>query len=599
MKKICMWIGVVLPFLFLFLIMFSCSSDSLDLRSLREGSYYLAQDDGRDVVLFVEKVTKKSFKGRWYVENGALAEPHPFRARSSRAHRMELRSDALVAHANALRDGGILVLDLLMDGDWHTLSFAPWQQPSAVVNDRGYPYHDNLFRVAVDSDVVYARAKGYWTSYPEPEDMNNYLSIVMAKMNADDLSQEDLDLTMDVYRPITRDETPRPLLLLIHGGAFFNGDKRSEAFVKWGRYFASRGYVVASINYRIGFLPLGPDHIDRAGYRAVQDAYAAVSYLLSHPERYPIDPEHLFVGGCSAGGITALNLAFMRDWNRPECTKEGFLHLLSHEFNAVAERIPLLNRRERNDIGTDDLGNINALVIDSNDITFSIDAVVNMWGALHDVEMLGNDTTTAILSFHGDADSVVAYGYDYPFTVVKRPAVEFLANIKDALDWSESSISDWVGNAYNLVETSTIPLNQLLCNKMYGSRCIHDKAIELNMRSELHTKLGGGHSLHVNEDGSLSDYYTVITDTITRFLYLRMFPRPNLSENGIGRQQWYHLDHAGEVQTFRWEAEGGLVLEAEPDRARVLFFSDVEEHRLRIVGQQKNGLDFDEMYEIE
>lgn len=597
MKKTTTWIGIVLSFMFFFCTFCSCHRDAPDLSRLQEGNYYVAQDGDHDVVLLVEEVTKQSLKGRWYVENGSVAKSHPFIAEAGRGHRTEMWSDSLVVKADAMH-GDTLVLDLMMDGDWRTLSFVPWQQPPVMDLDADYLYHDNLFPVAIDTNVVYARAKGYWTSYPEPDDHNDYLSIVLEKMNAYDLTQKYWDLDMDVYYPITSDNAQRPLLMLIHGGAFFNGDKQTKAFVEWGKHFASMGYVVASINYRIGFVPLGPDHIDRAGYRAVQDAYAAVCYLLRHPERYPIDPNHLFVGGSSAGGITALNLAFMRDQDRPECTKEGMLHKVSHDVNEMVDLLPILDRRERKDIGREDLGDINTLVADSAAVAFNIDAVVNMWGAVHDVGMLENATSTAILSFHGDADSVVAYGFDYPFTKVKRPAVEFLATVRDALDRSGSSFYDLARKAHRLVEKTTKPINQFLCNKMYGSSCIHEKAGALNMKSELHTKAGGRHSLHVNDDGSLSDYFAVITDTTTRFLYFRMFPRPDLNASYTGRQQWFELDNAGEWQTCRWEAIGGLVLEAEPERARVIFFDDADEHQLRLIGQEKNGQGYDETYGI-
>lgn len=45
--------------------------------------------------------------------------------------------------------------------------------------------------------------------------------------------------------------TNRPFILLIHGGGFVGGDKSS-----WEdecKEFAKRGYVTASINYRLGF----------------------------------------------------------------------------------------------------------------------------------------------------------------------------------------------------------------------------------------------------------------------------------------------------------------------------------------------------------
>ena len=540
-------------------VVLSACGKAPDLSRLQVGGYYVAQWGDKDVVLCVEEVSRRTLVGRWYVEDGAVAQPHSFSAQSRFFHREELLSDEVVVHSDAMPSGDILLLDMLLDDSWQTLSFQPWQQPPLTDIDKKYLYHDNLYQVVVDTNIAYAYAKGYWASYPEPKyNCDDYFTIVMEKLT--DLEERKLKylyLDMDVYTPITDESKPRPLLMLIHGGAFFNGDKQSAGYKEWGRYFAARGYVVASINYRIGFLPRGSTRVDRAGYRAVQDARAAMCYLLRHPERYPIDTNRLFVAGSSAGGITALNLAFMTDRDRPESTKGGIVHEVANELVQLFTS----NSNQDSGIGLEDLGDINAVAeVNAGSVDFHIDAVVNMWGAVHKIEMIDNSRNTAILSFHGDADSVVAYGYDHPFTKVKMK-----------------------------------PLNEFMCNKMYGSKCIHERAKQLGMMSELHTKAGGGHSLHA-ECGELTDYYTLITDTTTRFLYLRMFPRPEVSKDRIGKQQWYKLENAGEWKDCCWEAIGGLVLEVKSDKARVLFFDDAEEHKLHLSGHQKNGQCFDETY---
>lgn len=547
-------------------ILVSCDRIVPDLSRLQEGNFYVAQDVDRGVVLYVEEVTKQSFKGRWYVENGSVANPHHFMAESTFWYKRKMKSDSLVVRANAMH-GDTLIFDLLLDKSWETLRFLPWRQPPVMNLQRSYLYHDRLFDVAVDTNVVYAHAKGYWPSYPEPEiDCDKYLPILMEKwLDKEEMTLKDLELTMDIYTPKTNNAMRRPLLLLIHGGAFFNGDKCSAGYTEWGRYFASLGYVVASINYRLGFQPYGPKHVDRAGYRAVQDARAAICYLLRHPERYPIDPNYIFVGGSSAGGITALNLAFMTNLDRPTSTKAGPVNEVYNDVLRLFSNSRKHKRKEKHkDVGLEDLGGIDTVAaVNGGAVDFNINTVVNMWGAVHKIEMIDmNSPGTAVLSFHGDADSVVAYGYDYPFARKE-------------------------------------PFNKLFCNEMYGSKCIHEHALK-DRRSELHTVKGGGHSLHA-DCSELTDYYTLITDTITRFLYLRMFPRPSLHKKRDGKQQWFELENAGEVQTCRWEAIGGSVLEAEPDRARVLFFGDEEEkeHKLRIVGQQKNGRGYDEMYNVD
>ena len=538
----------------LVMAMASCGRHNFDLSVLKEGAYYVAQYNNRDAVLYVDEVTEKTFKGKWYVEGDYFAKPHHFEATSGLLRWRGMRSDSLIVKTNAMAEGNALALDILLDGSWRTLRFLPWRQSTVMNIFRGYPYHDNLFEVTVDSNIIYAYAKGYWASYPEPEyDCDNYLPILMEKWtDAEEMTLKDVRLTMDIYSPVATDSTRRPLLMLIHGGAFFNGDKKATGYVEWANYFASRGYVVASINYRLGFQPYGSKHIDRAGYRAVQDAHAAMSYLLRNSKQYCINPNYLFVAGTSAGAITALNLAFMTDYDRPDCTYAG---PINYAYDNMTGVFPIFRNEMRRNVGLEDLGGINTVADEwGGSVGFKINTVVNMWGAVHKIEMI--DTTspgTAILSFHGDADHVVAYDYDFPFT-------------------------------------NTEPFNQFLCNKMYGSKSIHERALANGRKSELHTKIGGGHSLH-SDCSELTDYFTLITDTTMRFLYSRMFPRPTLNSSFSGRQQWFEIDNAG-------EAKGGLVLETMPDKARVIFFDDAPEHKIRIIGRKKNEESYDESYNI-
>ena len=554
----------------LFLLLFIVSAcGKKDLGRFATGKYYVAQDSMGDVVLRFEEVSQNTIKGRWYEEKSWISAPHRFVARSRWLKRSVLKSDSLVINTNVMLEGDTLALDLLMDGGWRTMRFVPWQRPPVMELHRDYLYHDSLFPVAVDSNIVYAHAKGYWASYPEPLNGNDYLSIVVDKMNMDDLTVKDCELTMDVYQPVTDVLAPRPLLMLIHGGAFFNGDKKSAGFEEWGNYFASRGYVVASINYRLGFAPLGKNHMDRAGYRAVQDAHAAICFLLRHPERFPIDPARLFVGGSSAGGITALNLAFMRNIDRPSSSYQNRVH--------EANQIPIVHYLIPNNenIDLEDLGNINAVVGEQYDVPFTINAVVNMWGAVHDITMIDGTRDIAILSFHGDADSVVAYGHDFPFTKVKTPVKDFIKTVRNPIKDGSSWFAKTADDILFAAENSLKPVNQFMSNEMYGSKCIHEKALSVGLKSELHTKAGGGHGL-----------------------YLRMFPQPTMNKSVTGQRHWFELDNAGELRTCGWEAVGGLVLEAEPDKARVMFFADAPEHELKISGQEKNGQCYNETYSI-
>ena len=174
--------------------------------------------------------------------------------------------------------------------------------------------------------------------------------------------------------------------MFIHGGAFFIGDKATDPYQKWCSHFASLGYVCVSINYRMGFRA-NSKAIQRTAYQATQDAHAAMRYLLAKKDIYRIDPEYLFVGGASAGSITAINLAYMRNENRPEATYSSFL--------------------------TEDLGDIESSGNEYNE-SFKIKALANMWGSVFDLSILEN-ANASIISFHGDEDVVLPYRFGYPF----------------------------------------------------------------------------------------------------------------------------------------------------------------------------------------
>ena len=91
--------------------------------------------------------------------------------------------------------------------------------------------------------------------------------------------RENEDLTLDIYYPRNDRGDLRPLLVMLHGGAFKDGDKRDTTVVEWCRHFASLGYVVSSVNYRQGYRR-NVESTDEALYHALKDANASVRFLL-------------------------------------------------------------------------------------------------------------------------------------------------------------------------------------------------------------------------------------------------------------------------------------------------------------------------------
>lgn len=467
-------------------------------------------------------------------------------------------------------------------------------------------YLEPTYTVAEEHGRVYAHnVKGHWSSYPDTG--GDFGEIYINKLK--DLAfDKDLDLDMDIYYPKEPvGQMHRPLLLLIHGGAFYNGDKQDLGYPEMGHHFAERGYVVASINYRLGFKPMAPD-VDRAGYRALQDAHAAVCYLIENADEFGIDTTMIFAAGTSAGAITALNLAFMREENRPESTrKDGVKGWISTATETVVswldkglQAIGSMFNRDWSINGEDfcvslgldsDLGPINT-VSGSNNHAFKVKAVVNMWGAVHDLSMLKNSPETSILSFHGDADRIVPYDYGYPFDQILDPYVDEVIN---GLPNSMMGLADWMRNWL----TSGRPINEWAFNPMHGSKAIHDKATAIGMRNELYTMEGGGHSLHVDEyREDLSDYYEhVILPNMTLFLCEEMAGGSLVKVIEVD-EDWFKVEGMDNVAELHWVVEGGKISKKDgKNRVKVKFNAQLATHSVTVCGKYWNGVEFREKIE--
>src|SRR5262249_58599235 len=66
-----------------------------------------------------------------------------------------------------------------------------------------------------------------------------------------DIEGQTITLTLDVYQPVGDTVTQRPAIVWVHGGSFSSGDKTSPELVDEANVFSGRGYVNASINYRL------------------------------------------------------------------------------------------------------------------------------------------------------------------------------------------------------------------------------------------------------------------------------------------------------------------------------------------------------------
>ncbi len=112
------------------------------------------------------------------------------------------------------------------------------------------------------------------------------------------------DLLMNIYEPANDAVNNRPLIILAHGGGFAEGAK--EDFDQLAEWFAKAGYVAATISYRL--MDGNDPNLKIAVVDAMHDMKAAVRFFTQN-NTYRIDANNIFIGGFSAGAVTALHYA--------------------------------------------------------------------------------------------------------------------------------------------------------------------------------------------------------------------------------------------------------------------------------------------------
>lgn len=115
---------------------------------------------------------------------------------------------------------------------------------------------------------------------------------------------------LDLYQPQGDASLRRPAIVWIHGGGFTGGSKNVAQMVSLAQRFAAKGYVCASISYRLRPQAQVDADLNSAIRDAGEDAKAAVRWLRRHADLYRIDPDRIAIGGGSAGAFTALWAAY-------------------------------------------------------------------------------------------------------------------------------------------------------------------------------------------------------------------------------------------------------------------------------------------------
>ena len=169
-------------------------------------------------------------------------------------------------------------------------------------------------------------------------------------------------LRLDLYEPQNDSAQTRPVMIWIHGGGFTGGDKSDEQITELCTRFAKRGYVTASLNYRMRKQWSTLPEYFAAVQEAKEDAQAAVRWFRAQAQTYRCDTTRIAIGGSSAGATTALHATY--------------------EISAGTSGNPRRSSK--------------------------IAACVEFWGALNDKALMETGEAP-LLIVHGTADSKVPY----------------------------------------------------------------------------------------------------------------------------------------------------------------------------------------------
>jgi len=190
-------------------------------------------------------------------------------------------------------------------------------------------------------------------------------------------------LLMDIYYPnLAVDKSPkRPFIMMFHGGAFKAGDKRQGDIVDVCLELAKRGFVCASVGYRLGNDNSEYDDY-RARYRAIQDGHAAMRYVVNNANVVRIDTSWIFVGGQSAGSVLSQGMVYADQYE---------LDSISLLYNTTAISAELGDLYTSGNTLTN---------------TYTIKGVFNNWGGVPSNEV-DIDEMVPTIAFHGEQDSIV------------------------------------------------------------------------------------------------------------------------------------------------------------------------------------------------
>ena len=218
------------------------------------------------------------------------------------------------------------------------------------------------------------------------------------------------DLFMDIYYPDLAPGEIRPLIVLIHGGGFYTGNRNT--LTPFAIDLAQRGYVTANVDYRkckrnnclavlnglasICNISWNSDAA-QSMYVGTLDVLTATQFLIDNANAYHIDTDNIILLGNSAGAVISLEAPY---WDQAEVEAQF------PGFDNTWGQLPIVPQ---------------------------IKGVVSVSGGVHDMSILEASKDVDVFMVHGTCDPTVIYdvggGYgcnSFPDFYGSVPIAEYL-----------------------------------------------------------------------------------------------------------------------------------------------------------------------------
>jgi hypothetical protein len=385
--------------------------------------------------------------------------------------------------------------------------------------------YENRYQEAIFSGADISLNVQFSSGVPEAQPGGGFYEFITGyPLNVDEFDTEPVNLFMDIYEPTGDTLSKRPVIILGFGGGFVAGDRKHFSMVLLANQLAELGFVVASMDYRLGMNIFDADLATRAVYRGIQDGRSAVRFFKANATTYGIDTSQIFMGGHSSGAFNAIHNIYL--------DKESERPLSTYNWTQDGNPVP-------------DQGCLDC-VGDNQGFDGEAKSIFSLAGAIGFTTYIEADDEETLM-FHSTDDGTVPYDTGEPF--------------------SDISI---------LVIGSDLPT-------VYGSLPMSQQMDIVGLDYEFYSYNNRGHGVHENG----SQLYTDIIPGISDWFYEQQLKPALHSITGaelvckIDPQQVYNVD-ANLAEYYDWQVEGGTFVGLDPfsNEATVLWDTAATTHTI-------------------